>query len=62
MYTCAPGAVEAIRNGLARETGASLTVVGEMLAGPGSVTFVDATGRAAAAASGWQHFAPGHGA
>jgi thiamine-monophosphate kinase len=59
LLTCSPGAVGTISDGLARATGASLTVVGEMVAAPAGVTYVDAAGHAAAAVAGWQHFAPG---
>jgi thiamine-monophosphate kinase len=60
LVTCAPDAVAAIQAGLAEATGASVTVVGEMVAAPPGVTFVDASGRAGPGVSGWQHFAAGH--
>ncbi|MBI1734372.1 MAG: thiamine-phosphate kinase [Candidatus Rokubacteria bacterium] len=59
LLTCAPGAVDALREGLARATGTELTIVGAMVAAAGGVTFVDAAGRVTSAAPGWQHFVAG---
>jgi thiamine-monophosphate kinase len=59
LLTCAAAAVDTLRDGLAHATGATLTVVGEMVGASHGVTFFDASGRAVSTASGWQHFAPG---
>jgi thiamine-monophosphate kinase len=58
LLTCEPDAVAMLQNGLARATGATLTVIGEMVNGSG-IRFVDAAGRDAALGPGWQHFATG---
>ena len=59
LLTCAPAVVDALRDGLVRATGTSLTVIGEMVPAPPGVAFVDAAGHATPTAPGWQHFAPG---
>jgi thiamine-monophosphate kinase len=56
LVTCAPGTADAVRDGLARATGATLTVIGEIVAGAG-VRFVGSDGTDAAVGPGWQHFA-----
>jgi thiamine-monophosphate kinase len=58
LLTCAPGAADALRDGLARATGTTLTVIGEIAAGAG-LRFVDADGNDTAVGPGWQHFAAG---
>ena len=58
LLTCAPDAVAELQKGLARATGATLTLIGEIVSGSG-IRFVDATGRDAALGPGWQHFATG---
>lgn len=55
---CTPSAADALRDGLARTTGATLTVIGEIVPGDG-VHFVDAAGRERATGPGWQHFGTG---
>lgn len=52
---CAPAAADALREGLARASGTTLTLIGDVVAGNG-VRFVDAGGRETAMRPGWQHF------
>ena len=55
LVTCEPGAVERLREGLAAVAGTALTAVGEIRAGHG-VRWIDAEGRDAAVATGFEHF------
>jgi thiamine-monophosphate kinase len=58
LLTCASTAFAGLREGFERSTGARLSPIGEVVAGPG-VTFQDARGRSRAAAPGFEHFVTG---
>ena len=59
LLTCDAGAFDRLSDGLARATGTRLQAIGTVT-GPGSgVSFVDARGRAVAAAAGFEHFVTG---
>ena len=56
LLTCDPSSVPALRDGLYRTTGTALTVVGEIDALVGGVTFLDAGGKPVAVGTGYEHF------
>lgn len=56
LLTCGPASVDALRDGLRRATGTTLTVVGEIDALEASVTFLDAAGKPVAVGPGYEHF------
>jgi len=56
LLTCDPGSVNALRDGLRRATGATLTVVGEIEAVEEGVIFLDAAGEPVPVAPGYEHF------
>ena len=56
LLTCDPASVPALRDGLYRATGTPLTVVGEIDALAGGVTFLDAAGKPMAVGAGYEHF------
>ena len=55
LVTCARGEFDALRAGLTRDVGATLTAIGEVTAGTG-VRWVDAAGRDVGVAAGFEHF------
>ena len=56
LLTCDPASMDALRDGLRRATGTTLTVVGEIHALEAGVTFLDAVGNPVTVASGYEHF------
>jgi len=56
LLTCDPASVEALRDGLRRATGTSLTVVGEIDTFEAGVTFLDAGGQRVMVGPGYEHF------
>jgi thiamine-monophosphate kinase len=56
LLTCDPASMDALRDGLRRATGTTLTVVGEIHALEAGVTFLDAAGKPVTMASGYEHF------
>lgn len=56
LITCEPGALARVSEGLERATGSRLYAVGEIVAAPASVTFLDHRGHAAAVTPGFEHF------
>ena len=56
LLTCDPASMDALRDGLRRATGTTLTVVGEIHALEAGVTFRDAMGKPVTVASGYEHF------
>jgi thiamine-monophosphate kinase len=55
LVVCEPAAFERLRDGLNAATGATLTAVGEVVAGSGT-RWLDGRGRAVAVAPGFEHF------
>ena len=56
LFTCDPASVDALRDGLRRATGTTLTVVGEMGRSEAEVAFLDATGNRVTVRAGYEHF------
>jgi thiamine-monophosphate kinase len=56
LLTCDPAAVDALRDGLVRATGTTLTAVGEIAALESGLTFLDAGGLPVAMRAGYEHF------
>ena len=56
LLTCRPDAAAALAAGLRGATGTALAVVGEVVAGPAGVAFVDAQGAPVAVGAGYEHF------
>jgi len=56
LLTCPAASVDALRDGLRRATGTTLTVVGEIEALETGVTFHDAAGETVAVGPGYEHF------
>ena len=56
LLTCDPAAVDALRDGLRRATGISLTVVGEMGTLEAEVAFLDTAGKRVTVRPGYEHF------
>jgi thiamine-monophosphate kinase len=56
LLTCRPDAVAALAAGLRSATGTALAVVGEVVAGPAGVAFVDAQGAPVAVGTGYEPF------
>jgi thiamine-monophosphate kinase len=56
LLTCDPASVEALREGLLRATGTTLTVLGEIEEIGAGVTFLNSAGTAVPVAQGYEHF------
>jgi thiamine-monophosphate kinase len=56
LFTCEPGVVDALTEGLRRVTGTVITVIGRVEPSDAAVTYVDARGGPVVLASGYQHF------
>lgn len=56
LLTCDRDAAPALAEGLRRETGTSLTVIGEIASGAPGVTWVDASGATVRVRGGYEHF------
>jgi len=56
LFTCEPGAVDVLAQGLRRATGTAITVIGRIEQSEATVTYVDAQGGTVHLGSGYQHF------
>jgi thiamine-monophosphate kinase len=56
LFTCEPGGVDSLAEGLRRIGGAAITVIGRIERAEAAVTFVDARGTPVMLGSGYQHF------